>query len=464
MAIRRAVVAVLAVLALGAAAWLPPRVAYTQGPVGQWTAWPFLQNLENQDAQCLVSFYREDATTPDPVFTVSVTVPANGSRFIPVYSYDQLGVFSGSMVVSCDRRVVAVTNVVNQGGAGSSYTGFEAGATEWAVPSVHANDWGWFTEISVQNAGSSPVMAYIAFRASVRGQDYSPPPVTIQPGSVHRFDTSKFANQLDNIPGIDGFVGSAVVTSTGPVAVVVREWKTGEEAMTIAYNAIPAGEGGTEVFFPSQHNNNYGWHAWNYVFNSLNTPVDVQVQFTNKPAVTRQIPARGSLLIDTLTYLGNEDYIGALTVKCISCPAGTRPLSGISNEVQIDPRFGRGALSYNAFYTGTTSVFFPSQHNKNYGWNAFNFIQNLSSFDANVRVEWVADPASPSPAPPPFNVTIPANGQLQLHTYIHLGTQDFIGSLRVTSLNGARIVGICNENNERVPNLDATISYNGISQ
>lgn len=434
------------------------------GPGGTWTSWPFLQNLENATANCVINFHREGATGPAPVHTVSITIPANGSTFVPVYAYDVLGTFSGSMVVSCDRRVVAVTNVVNHLGAGSSYVGAESGANRVSIPSVHADDYGWFTEVSVQNAGSAPATVTIAFVASVRGANYTPPAVTIQPGAVHRFNTYDFRAQMDNVPGIEGFVGGATVTSVGsPVVAVAREWNSGGGYMTITYNGIPEGDGGTVVYFPSQHNNNYGWYTWNYVFNSWTSPANVNIQFTGKPVRTAVVPAGGSLLIDTMTYLGTEDYVGALTVTCTNCPPGSKYLSGISNEVQVGAGLF-GALSYNAFYTGTTGILFPSQHNNNWGWNAFNFIQNLSDFPATVRVEWIRDPASPSAAPAPFTATIPANGSLQLHTYMYHGANDFIGALRVTSTNGALIVGICNENNARAPGLDATISYNSIAQ
>jgi len=437
---------------------------WAQGPSGSWTAWPFIQNLESTETTCTIQFYAEDATGTDPIHTISdFKIEGSKSKLVPVYSESGLGTtFSGSMVVSCDGRVAAVTNVVNDQGAGSSYVGAEAGDNTISIPSVHADDYGWFTEISVQNADSTDATVTIEFKASDRGQDYTPPSVTIKPGSVHRFSTYDYRDQMDNVPGIPGFVGGAKITSTGgKVVAVAREWNSGDGTMTITYNGIPSTDGGTTVYFPSQHNNNWDWYTWNFVFNSWDQDADISIQFTDKSAQTATVPANGSLTIATQDYLGTEDYVGALTVTCTNCPAGTKYLSGIANEVN---GVTKGAISYNGFYEGTTGILFPAQHNANWGWNAFNFIQNLDSETANVHVEWIAASDSASPAPAAFDTTIPGNGKLELHTYVYHGANDFVGALKVTSTNGKRIVGICNEVNGNVTGLDASISYNSLHQ
>ncbi|MGC9356437.1 MAG: hypothetical protein ACP5GX_01140 [Anaerolineae bacterium] len=446
------VIATLLVMTLASSAW-------AQGPAGQWTSWPFIQNMEGTEATCMIQFFEEDAAGTAAYHTINnFTIPANSSKLVPVYDTSELGsTFSGSMVVSCDRQVAAVTNVVNDSGAGSSYVGENAGATEVSIPSVHADDWGWFTEISVQNVGSSDATVTVAFTASDRGADYTPSSVVIKPGAVHRFDTYDYAANMDNVSGAEGFVGGATVTSVGSdVVAVAREWNSGDGAMTIAYNGIAAGNGGTEVNFPSQHNNNFGWYAWNFVFNSWDQAANVDIEFTGQPKQTDTIPAGGSITIATQDYLGTADYVGALKVTCTNCPAGTTYLSGITNEVNGSTK---GALSYNGFYDGSTgSIIFPSQHNNNWGWNAYNFVQNLDNTQASVRVTWVAAADSPSAAPASVDTTIPANGQLELHTYMYMGGSDFVGSLQVESLSGNRIVAISNEVNANVSGLDASLS------
>jgi len=438
-------------------------VGMAQGPAGVWTSWPFIQNMESEEAVCVVEFYAEDATGTAPLHTIGdFTIPADESKLVPVWSESGLGSsFSGSMVVSCDREVAAVTNVVNSQGAGSSYVGASSGADEVSIPSVHADDWGWFTEISVQNvSGSEDAEVTISFTASERGQDYTPPSVTVKPYAVHRFDTSSFVAQMDNVSGVAGFVGGASISTTGgSLVAVAREYNAGAGSMTIAYNGIPSTDGGTTVYFPSQHNNNWNWNSWNFVFNSWGTDAEIGIEFSGKSVVTGTVPANGSLTIATMDYLGTEDYVGALTISCTNCPPGSNYISGMCNEVN---GVTLGAISYNGFYTGTTAVLMPSQHNANWGWNSFNFVQNLSGETANVDVEWVASGDSVSPAPAPFSTTIPANGKLDLFTYAYHGADDFVGSLRITSTNDKPLVAICNEVNGLVTGLDASISYNAL--
>ena len=440
--------------------------AFAQGPSGTWTAWPFIQNMDSEDATCVIDFYDEDATGTSPAHTIADFSIAGGtSELVPVYQTSALGSFSGSMVVSCDRQVAAVTNVVNEDGAGSSYVGANAGAASVSIPSVHTNDYGWFTEVSVQNVSSTEdAVVTVAFKASDRGADYTPAAVTIKPGSVHRFDTYNYINQMDNVADANmGFVGGATVTSTGGnVVAVAREWNSGDGVMTITYNGIPSTEGGTTVYFPSQHNNNWDWNAWNFVFNSWDQAAQVSIEFTGKAAQAATIPANGSLTIATQDYLGTEDYVGALKVTCTNCPADTKYLSGITNEVNGNTK---GALSYNGFYEGSsTGIIFPSQHNNNWGWNAYNFVQNLDDSEAKVHVEWVAAGDSVSAAPAGFDTTIPANGKLELHTYVYHGANDFYGSLKVTSTNGAHIVAVSNEDNGQVSSMDASLSRGAIPE
>jgi len=365
------------------------------------------------------------------------------------------------MVVSCDKQVAAVTNVVNDAGAGSSYIGADVGDSTVSIPSVHCDDWGWFTEVSVQNTDASQdAVVTIAFKHSERGTDYTPAAVTIKPGAVHRFNTYDFRSQMDTVAGQEGFVGGASVTSTGGnVVAVAREWNSGDGAMTITYNGIPSTDGGTSIYLPSQHNNNWDWYTWNFVFNSWGTDANVSVQFSGKAAQTAVVPANGSLTIATQDYLGTEDYVGALTVSCTNCPVDSKYLTAVSNEVN---GVTKGAISYNGSYSGATSILFPAQHNKNWGWNAFNFVQNLSGDTANIHVEWVAGSDSVSAAPAAFDTTIPGDGKIELHTWAYHGGNDFVGSLKVTSTNGKPIVAICNEVNEQASGIDASISYNAL--
>jgi len=358
------------------------------------------------------------------------------------------------MVVSSDVPIIAVSNQVNEYSAGNSYSGIDQGATSLSGPSIHANDWGWWAEISVQNTTADDATVEVSFAPSNYGNAYTTPEVTIPAYSAKRFSTEDYAAQLGQ------FVGAATITSTNDKEIVgaVQEWNTGAGYLTIAYNTISAGEGGSNVYFPSQHNNNWGWYTYNFVQNSSATDAQVSIEFSGRAAQSDTVPANGSLVIATWEYLGTLDYVGSLKVDCTNCAADGIKLTGMANEVNT----GGGnnyAISYNASYQGSTEVLFPSQHNNNWGWFAWNFLQNLSSDTANITVTW-----SGTGAPAAFNTTIPGNGSIPIATGDYMGWAgtDFVGSLSVES--DQLIVGICNEVQGTAAGVDAAISYNGFGQ
>jgi hypothetical protein len=443
------VLVVIAAMTLGLSA------VVAQTPPGPATSWPFLRNPTGTAATAVIDFYNLSGTK---VHTVNnFAVPANSTVLVPVYSYDALGTnFSGSMVVSSDVQLIAMCNVIATDSSGGSYSGAQSGAASVTVPAVHKNDWGWYSEISVQNVGSTDASVTVAFTPAPApygsGSAYTTPAQVIKPGAAYRWNTANISNIGTT------FVGAAVATSTGGnIIAVCEEWNTAASHMTLLYNGIPAGGSGTTAYLPAQHNSNYGWYSYNFVRETSGTAGTLNYEWVGTGGTSGSVPiaANGMVVLATADYLGTTDYVGALKLTA----TGGAQILAICNEVNSN---GYQAGSYNASYAGDTVMYFPAQHNQNYGWQSFNFIYNPSGTAANVTVTWSKTDGTGS-VPAPFTTSVPANGRLGLYTQDYL-TGDVYGSLKVECTNAVDLVGVCNEVDTDAAAVDAFISYNGFGQ
>ena len=114
-----------------------------------------VQNLESTDAAVSLEFYNQDGTlavTPAPTYTVA----GNGSKtFFPIN--DVSTGFNGSLVISSDKDIRAVSNLVGSGPGNyfAATNGFQAGSATVSLPLVMCNNSGFDTFFNVQNAGSA---------------------------------------------------------------------------------------------------------------------------------------------------------------------------------------------------------------------------------------------------------------------------------------------------------------------
>src|SRR5207248_520585 len=133
--------------------------------------------------------------------------------------------FVGSAVVEAPAgsRITAVVNEVQQSGSGSSYEGARAGSTTLSVPLLFKNASGWDTGLQVQNVGGTATTVNVTYYASDgRGGPWTER-ASIPPGG----STTLYQPSNADLP--DGFVGSAVVTSSNsqPLVGIANEVHTG---------------------------------------------------------------------------------------------------------------------------------------------------------------------------------------------------------------------------------------------
>jgi hypothetical protein len=145
-------------------------------------------------------------------------------------------------IVDADQPVTAVVNLVSSDPAMSSaYNAFllTETATTFYVPSVYRNYFGFNSSIAVQNAGSSAATVTITYKRA--GAADVVETRTIPPEAGFAFDQAP-NGRLGN-----GFIGSAVVTSTQPVAVIFNVYTNTPTGQLSSSNALRDGSGSVAV-------------------------------------------------------------------------------------------------------------------------------------------------------------------------------------------------------------------------
>jgi hypothetical protein len=304
--------------------------------------------------------------------------------------------FNGSIVISADQPVAAITNLLGSGNGtyGESLGGFSAGSTTFSLPLIMCNNSGYNTFFNVQNTGSSVANVTINYIPGSSGTAQSES-TTIQPGAAKTFDqaTGSATKNCSQLQGGNGkFVGSATITSDQPVVASVIELNSTTNKTMLAYNGFPSGS--STVAAPLLMANNSGYYTSINLQNagSLSTTVTISYTlntvaggnnpaaevFTLGPGVSKAIiqggtpPGNGSTVNDWIT-LGR--YIGAATVT----NSASQPLVAVINEVGNPAGQGPFGSAYEGFSpsTATGNASAPLIMSNNAGYYTSIQIQNV---------------------------------------------------------------------------------------
>lgn len=378
-------------------------------------------NQSGTDATITITYVNQDGTVDA---TVDDTVPANGSKtYFPVGA--SAG-FNGSVVISSDQPVAAITNVLGDGLAfGASYESFEAGAPVVNLPLIMKGNFGFNTWFNVQNA-ASPGGADVDVAISFAGTTCTHS-ATIPAGAAATF------NQATNTCLPTPYVGAATITATGGdvVATVLQAGPT----TLFAYNGFTSGA--STPVMPLVQGNNSGYFTGIQVQNTGTASTDVTITYTPGAAgttctQTRTIAAGASGTFQDCSNLSVARFVGGAAV---STNSADQPLVAIVN--QLNSAAGKGA-AYNAFdpAAATATVNFPLIMRDNFGYfTGFN-IYNAGGASADVACTF-----SGTGAPAPVNATVAAGSTL---TAVQTGTGRFVGSATCTAA-GASLLGVANE-------------------
>jgi len=447
-----------------------------------------LVNLGSAAANGTITYYKPDGSVwgTEPL----TNIPGNGGQAI-FRQYDPPGSSgnpnltsgSGSVMVTADQPLGAVVQILARGQnptSSGAYAGLSAGDSSFFVPLVAkqlttATGIG-NSQIIVQNTGSAAVTANFTLNGAGGPYTFSSP--SIAPGASYTCDLAPGSNPPCGAAVPTNWFGSAVVTSTGTIA-VVSNFFTGDALQT--FNAFSSTAPKTKWFVPL---------FTSRLPNSLSSPITVQnvsgstipadgIQVACTPDAgatgftpftksnTSPVPNNESFIVNPVTDTSiSEGFFGSCVI--------TAPANVVA-FVQLRFVATGEAAAYEAIPDGgtDTKVIIPliAKRLPN-GFATAVTIQNLSNSPANVTLTYT--PSSGSPPIAPISATIPANGSLIQNHRITAGTgavpqlpDGWVGTLTVSSntpINAFVQLTFLNSINPNLPGGDNFMAHNAFTQ
>jgi len=366
---------------------------------GTWVGSIQVMNIGGATANVTVTFYNQDGTQA----TTASNNVAPGSSW-NIYTPSVSGLtpgFVGSVIVSSNQPVVAIgsENVTYPDGSigVSQYSGMGASeiGTQFYLPNVNKQFGAsqWSTRITIQNATSA------ANRVTVYYYDADGNEVTAARNTV---DLSGYGSvtfrQAENTGLRPGWLGSAVVSGTGNLAVVVDVISADGRVET--YNGVK--EGATTLYIPTLLKG-FGSNKWNSSFQVFNPSATETATLTinyytaGNPTPTKTDsgitlgPRRSSnYYLPSLAGIP-DNWLGSVTIQ------SDKPVVAVASQSSGAPGTNKASI-YNAFSAGSTTAYLPTIL-RNFGSSNYvtSFqIMNVSSSPASVTVEYFA-PGNPTP-------------------------------------------------------------------
>jgi len=414
------------------------------GPPGSWTTDFTILNLESQEAKVQITRYtkfEEGGSTDTGTVVKSPTVAGGGSFYYnPALDASFPTGFSGSVVVSSDKRIAATVTVANdQTGnayASDAYAGVSEVSSSVFLPIIMGNLGVWNTRIAVQNAGSETTNVTIHYIGSGAPSDST---ITNLPPNM-----MALVDQQD-ISGISNFNGSATVTSNNdqPLAVVVDEYKT-TGGVLVSYVGIPLSQADQTIYMP-------GFIAsgqWATDFTIVNTTGDqatVDVTFSGASnTLSGSIAGNGSAYVNGYAgaypsgWTGNvptSGYYGSATVTA------SKDVVVVYNIANSAGGAGNYALGYVGFPStgGAREVAIPLIENRySTGWDTTFSVQNIEGGTAGLSMVYsgnktaLCDPCGYTMTSPSHTFNQTTDGHIP---------EGFIGGVTITSDKDIVVIG-----------------------
>lgn len=342
-----------------------------------------VRNLGESTATVLVSFYAEDGTKyePSPLNGGKVnpfTLGAGESFEVYVPGIPDLPDGRYSVVISADRKIVAIANLIGQNTAGTvfyngSYSAVSTGADTVYLPSVVYEYYNWNSLVSVQNAGAGPTDVTVDYTCQ-DGSTGQHTKTALAAGASAHFDLE--TNPPTGLP--TNCNGSAVVTSSGEPLIVVDN-QTADGGYTQSFNAFNSGA--TTVYVPALYEDYYTWDA------SLNirkigagdTTVTVTYSDGSTPSTCNLTDAVPSCLLYMPTV-----HDGAATRFAATITSSDLPVVAIVNAANPNGQ----AQTYGGFAEGGATSGPPTVMKKYYGWDTSLTCQNVGTVDTTLNISY----------------------------------------------------------------------------
>jgi hypothetical protein len=438
-----------------------------------------IQNLGTAQATVTVTFYNEAGASfvPTPLDGSGTTNPfaldAGAQYQVYVPGIGTLPDGRYSVVIESTEPVAVIANLIGYTGncgAGNwpafngSYSGFDAGAATYYLPSVVYAFSNWNSLISVQNVTADPIDVDITIKGDPSGdvlKSYSAVPGF---SSVH-LDLQTEGAGL----GLAGNLnGSAIVEATGAVVVTDNQSNYGGGfGLTQSYNGFASG--GTTFYAPALYRMFPAAGAWRSSINIQNIgsgPTDVTLSFSDggTPMTCPALAAGASCLLLMVNRTdGPTSFAGTITSSAEDIVAIVNASNGNKKEAQ----------TYSAIAGGGTAatVNFPlvMDHfpNGTGGWDTDFLVQNIGTSDCSALTVDYSDDASTGAIGPTYTIAGPFAPGAAQSVYTpgdtNLPANWYSGSVAVTCDNGQPVGGIVNETNriQSTSNGDWSMSYNG---
>ncbi|MCY3711176.1 MAG: hypothetical protein OXG26_19985 [Caldilineaceae bacterium] len=330
-------------------------------------------NMSQSTANIILAFYRQDGSLEK---TLTDIIERDRSKIyftLPV----QEG-FSGSVVISSDQPVAALSNMMNSAlTAGGTYVGESQGSTTVYLPLLMANSDGGFNSwFALQNPNPSSTNVTVNYSDGITTN------ITLAAYASHNF----YQKQEPHTSNLF----SAKVTSAEPVVVVAFLEDTASMA---AYNGFASGAVNPAI--PLVNANNNGINTDIQIQNTGDTDTSVTVSYMPSAAgsacTETQMVAAGQTVTfaggafesgANSTCSGGEKFIGSGHVTTNSA---SQPLAAV-----VSQRAGSSPLTQFAAYgsfdpdDATSAVRMPTINDRNAGFFTSINVMNVGSSETAV--------------------------------------------------------------------------------
>lgn len=426
-------------LALASAA-----VAAVPAPGGPFNSEFTVQNLETTQAQCSYAFYRADGTTAFTSATTTINPGDKLSVYVP--SIGTLPSGSYSAVVSCDRKVAAITNF-DDGDSGAAHSGIAEPAATWYAPAVYDNYYSYFSNIVVQNASSSAVNITVEIFAP----GSSTPFLTQTANNVPANASANFEQEGTTLANNVSY--SAKISATGPIAPVVNIYGSGASAQQLySYNPFKAGS--LKAYAPAVYNNYYSYNTQLIVQNLGAATANVTVAYTNGFSTNHTIPSNSSVALYTPGQGAGLPAANVVYGATVTSDQNVVVLVNMSNPKSR-------AASYSGFASGTLEVRAPAVFKNYYTFDSSITCQNIGAANTTLTISYAGIASTRTTG------TIVPGGTLE----IYLPGDPLLSGVPINYSTAAKITSaqniVCIVNSDRIPAYAALVqdqlkSYEGL--
>jgi hypothetical protein len=440
--------------------------ASASGPAGTWITGIQVQNQsDTTPASITITFYWAANASLLPggvvpgqqaaVYADPNPIPAKGSRNYHVPSAFQTLLpdnFVGSAVVSSDQPVAAILQTANTGSGSSdgdpirvgAATGVLSPGTMVFAPYLRRNRYDYDSYMAIQNTSGTAATVNITYK-ELEGSTV--------PGSPQVLSIPAYATHIVylNEVGIlsDGFRGTAVITGTQPLAVIInaydRRGTTGTTSGFESYNGFHVGS--QQLFLPKLDvNYSGGYQSGINIQNIGNSPATMQITYDIQGNTYQKMSPVIQPGSAWQIYLAAESQSGI--------PAGT---VGSGSAVVTSDQFIVATSSnantnlghdfiYNAIPEGasTGTLLFPKfekRYTADLSWNGGIQVQNLANTATRFLVTYSGSTLGSDLSF--WTDTIPGGASYRAYGPNVVGLPDnFAGAVVVVSENGNPIAGV----------------------